>query len=225
MGQVTRLVTATMIVIAASWTAVGGRQQSAQAVPEELRERLQEATRLYNRAQLSEAIQVLTSMVESPPPTEPAALDLHLQALFLRGRCQLLRNNPELAREDFSRLVTLNPGYEPSASVPKAVLGFFAEVKAGMTARFVLRVSPHDALVELDGAPVRLVAEREGKTPPRNSTERPTIPLPHSWSCRVPMRCGRCDGDIASTRRTLRSRPARQSSGPSSWSAPPPWSR
>lgn len=173
MGQVTRLVTATMIVIAASWTAVGGRQQSAQAVPEELRERLQEATRLYNRAQLSEAIQVLTSMVESPPPTEPAALDLHLQALFLRGRCQLLRNNPELAREDFSRLVTLNPGYEPSASVPKAVLGFFAEVKAGMTARFVLRVSPHDALVELDGAPVRLVAEREGENAPAELDRAP----------------------------------------------------
>ncbi|HNQ78310.1 MAG TPA: PEGA domain-containing protein [Acidobacteriota bacterium] len=132
----------------------------AQVIMEEvgtLSEQLDKAGDQFRSYKFEKSVQTLSTLIstlddwekngslqESDEAVYKKALEIRAVSYFHLGREQN-------AREDFSRLVKLDPDVSPEITSSSKILRFFNTVRDSMAGSLVLTVTPHDAEITIDG--------------------------------------------------------------------------
>jgi tetratricopeptide (TPR) repeat protein len=113
---------------------------------------LTEARQAYDATEYERAQTLLDSVIAGlgNNPTTPEQRQALVAALELRGRTLVNLQNLDAARQDFRRLLLLNPSYLLSEDVGPRVAPIFDEVRKQTVGTVAIVVSPADAQVTLD---------------------------------------------------------------------------
>ena len=170
---------ATMLVLFPAGVAPspGGRpaapRQTAAAA-----EALLQARRLFEALDYEAAVPAfdrVISMLEPAPAGDADRRRLLAAALELRARSCFGLGETARARDDFRRLLELDPAYSLAENVSPRVVALFREVQASTIAQIVLALEPPDAELLLDDVPL---AGAAGGIPTRSG--------PHTLTARRP---------------------------------------
>ncbi len=130
---------------------------AAQVAPPPADAALAEARRLLDSLEYERSLSALDALVpqltKAASSGEPARLAL-VTALELRARAHFTLGGEPAAREDFTQLLTLEPGHMLSAQVSPRIAALLEQVRKTVVGSVSLTLEPPDLALEIDGRPV-----------------------------------------------------------------------
>ena len=148
-------VTSAIFAVAVAWLAVSASAAARQQPPLPVTDpRLEEARQAYEATNYEAARDLLDAIIArlSAGTLEPAQRPVLAGSYELRGRARQNLRDVEGARTDFRALLFVDPSYTLPAQAGPRALELFEEVRKTTVGQVMIRVTPQDANVTLDGA-------------------------------------------------------------------------